>query len=346
MHDRFFKKVSISVLASLVALTFLPVKVSAADWPKQLVFGAPSAGTTNYMIAVAIGEIIKKYSPIKNVIIQPLGGPTVWGPMMKKKEVDFAIQSGADTVSLFLGTGAFSQIGPTPVRTAIGGHDFPLIFHTIAEKKIKTVADLKGKVVYTSMMGQPMFLQIAEAQLASVNLTLKDLKASMVMPSVAQATSDLIEGRVDAFIYPVVPSKVQEINKSKGECLFVNLTKEQAEKVEKNNPGYFKDIIPKGRYANMQEMNWAVCFQTCLHVRESLDSEVVYQLVKVILEHQDEWSGTHPQAKQWGLDKKPVTVAAEPYHEGAIKFYREKGLWTEKTQEHGDSLLMKLGKKQ
>jgi TRAP transporter TAXI family solute receptor len=340
------KRVFFTGLIFLCVLTFFPrTAANAANWPTQLVFGAPSAGTTNYMIAVGIGEVLKKYSPVKNVIVQPLGGPTVWGPMMKKGEVDFAIQSGADTVSLFLGVGGFADLGPIPVRTAIGGHVFPLIFHTTPGKNIKTVADLKGKVVYTSMMGQPMFVQISKSQLASVNLTFDDLKASMVMPSVAQATNDLIEGRVDAFIYPVVPSKVQEINKSKGECVFVDLTEEQVDYVEKNNPGYFRAVIPKGRYANLKEMKWAICFQTCLHVRETMDPAVVYELVKIVLEHHDDWVGTHPQAKQWGLDQKPVTLAAEPYHEGAVKYYKEKGLWTEEVQKHNDELFRKLGKK-
>jgi TRAP transporter TAXI family solute receptor len=330
-------------LIFLCTVTFFPrTAANAADWPTQLVFGAPSAGTTNYLIAVAIGEVIKKHTSIKNVIVQPLGGPTVWGPMMKKKEVDFAIQSGADCINLFLGTGEFAQLGPVPVRTAIGGHIFPFMFHTTPDKNIKTLSDLKGKVVYTSMMGQPMFEQIAKAQLASVGLTFNDLKAHMTMPSVAQATTDLIEGRIDAFLYPVVPSKVLEINKAKGQCIFIDLTEEQANYVQKNNPGYFTAIIPKGQYGNLKEMQWAICFQTCLHVRESLPSEIVYEVVKVVLENHNEWSGAHPQAKQWGLDQKPVTLASEPYHEGAIKYYKEKGLWTEEVQKRNEALYKRL----
>jgi TRAP transporter TAXI family solute receptor len=330
------------VLSLALLMSTLSAVANAAAWPSQLVFAAPSAGTTNYMIAVAIGEVIKKHTPIKNVIVQPLGGPTIWGPMMKKGEVDFAIQSGADCINLFLGTSEFAQLGPMPVRTAIGGHMFPFMFHTTPDKHIKTLSDLKGKVVYTSMMGQPMFVQIAKAQLAAVGLTFDDLKAHMVMPSVAQATSDLIEGRIDAFLYPVVPSKVLEINKSKGECVFIDLTEKQANYVQENNPGYFKAVIPKGQYANLKEMRWAICFQTCLHVRASLPSDIVYEIVKVILENHNEWSGAHPQAKQWGLDQKPVTLASESYHEGAIQYYKEKGLWTEEAQKQNEALNNRL----
>lgn len=337
------KWISITNLIFIVGFILLTFNTAqAVKWPKHIVIAAPSAGTTNYMIAVGLGEIIKKYTPIKNVVIQPLGGPTVWGPMMKKGEIDFAIQSGADVTNLFLGTGAFEEMGPIPIRTAIGGHFYPLMFHTSPDKDISTIKDLKGKVVYTSMMGQPMFLQIAKAQLSAAGLTLDDLKLSTTMPSVAQAATDLIENRIDAFIYPVVPSKVQIINQAKGSCIFVNLTEKEADEVQDKNPGYFKAIIPEGRYANREEMKWAICFQTCLHVREDLDSEIVYEIVKVVLEHHDEWVGTHPQAKAWGLDKKPVTIAAEPYHEGAKKYYKEKKLWTDEVQKHNEKLMKRL----
>lgn len=318
---------------------------AAPKWPERLVIAAPSAGTTNYMIAVGMSEVIKKCTPIKIVQVLPLGGPTVWGPMMKSDQVDLAIQSGANTIDLFLGQGEFTKMGPIPVRTLIGGHSFPLMFHTIPDKNIKTIADLKNKVVYTTMMGQPMFLQIAQAQLASAGLTIKDLKASSTMPSVAQATNQLIEGRIDAFIYPVVSVSVHQINQAKGECQFVNLTSEQADYVAKRNPGYYKAVIPAGKYANKKEMRYAIAFQTCLHIRANLDQDVAYELTKILLEKHNEWVGAHPQAKDWGLDKAPVTIATEPYHPGAIKYYKEKKLWTKEVAEHEEAMTKQLKKR-
>lgn len=341
------KMVFLPLIIALVSVVLCCLTLQnsfAVEWPRHLVFGAPSAGTTNYMVAVGMGEVIKKYSPVKKVIVQPLGGPTVWGPMMKKGEVDFAIQSGADIVSLFLGTGEFAEIGPVDVRTVIAGHTFPLMFHTTPGKKIFSIEDLKGKTVYTTMMGQPMFLQIAKAQLASAGLSISDLKASMTMPSVAQATADLIEGRIDAFIYPVVPSKVNEINHAAGECVFINLTEDQAEEIQNNNPGYFKAVFPAGAVANKKEMRWAIGFQTCLHCRADLDPDLVYELVKILFENHDEWVGTHPAAKKWALDQKPVSTAAEPYHKGAVKYYKEKNIWTDEVQEFNDALFKRLDK--
>ncbi|HOE18315.1 MAG TPA: TAXI family TRAP transporter solute-binding subunit [Syntrophorhabdaceae bacterium] len=339
-------RASVSSLLSFIFLISLAHFGHAeVKWPDRLVIAAASAGTTNYMISVGMGEVIKKHTPIKTVQVLPLGGPIVWGPMIKKGEVDLAIQNGANMIDVFLGQKDFNKIGPIPVRTLIGGHSFPFMFHTTPDKNINTIADLKNKVVYASLMGDPMFLEMAQAQLASAGLSLKSLKSWSTMPSVAQATNHLIEGKIDAFLYPVVPVSVHQINQAKGECVFVNLTNDQADYVEKNAPGYFKAVIPAGQFANKKEMRYAVAFQTCLHGRGDMDPEVAYQLVKVLLDHHNEWVGAHPQAKGWGLDKKPVTMAAEPYHPGAIKYYQEKKLWTKEVQEHNDKLLQLLQKK-
>ena len=262
--NKFFLACRLFAMLLILVTVFVVPSYAQVKWPNRLVIAAPSAGTTNYMIAVGMGETIKKHTPIKVVQVLPLGGPTVWGPMMRSGQVDLAIQSGANVIDLFSGKGEFEKMGPVPVSTLIGGHPFPLMFHTTPDKNIKTGRlILKNKVVYTTMMGQPMFLQIAQAQLASAGLTLKDLKSSSTMPSVAQATNQLIEGRVDAFIYPVVSVSVHQINQAKGETVFVNLSSEQADYVEKRNPGYYKTVIPVGKYANKKEMRYAIAFQTC-----------------------------------------------------------------------------------
>ena len=288
--------------------------------------------------------IIKKYTPVKTVSIQPFGGPGVWGPMMAKNEVDLAMHSGASVLDLFFGRGYYSKLGPIPVRTIMGGNSYAWGFNTYVDRNLKSISDLKGKVCYIRQMGNAMPEQLAQAELAAAGMTTKDLKAAMVIPSFKEAVKDLIEGKVDAYVYPMVVSAIMEINRAKGEATLVPLTKEQAEAALARLPGWYISDVSPGQYGNKSAIPNAICAQTAIHCRADLDPEIVYQLTKVILEHHDEWVSCHPIAKQWGLDQKPVTFAAEPYHEGAIKYYKEKGLWNEEIQKYNDDLFKQLKK--
>jgi TRAP-type uncharacterized transport system substrate-binding protein len=53
----------------------------------------------------------------------------------------------------------------------------------------------------------------------------------------------------------------------------------------------------------------------------------VYQVTKAIFDNLPDWTGVHPLARQWSL-KKALQINVAPYHEGAIRYYKEKGVWT------------------
>jgi TRAP transporter TAXI family solute receptor len=227
------------------------------------------------------------------------------------------------------------------------------MFWTTPDKGIRSLADLKGKVVYVAQKANPMYWEMARVQLASVGLTLDDLKAKLTFGVIADAARDMIEGRVDAMLCPAVPGSIMEINEAKGECLFVKLTKGQAKYVIEHTDGYFIQDIQANdpRFRNKSPVPNAICFQNAMFTSASMDPEIVYGVAKAIFEHTDEFADSHPQAKYWSLKHRPVANAV-PYHEGSIRYFKEKGLWTQEAQAYQDKMLKKqaeilknLGKK-
>jgi len=130
-------------------------------------------------------------------------------------------------------------------------------------KGIKSISDLKGKVAYIKFKANPMFTEMAKNQLASAGLTFDDLKAVLAFSSIKEAIRGLIEGRVDAIMYPVVPGAVMQVNEAKGECRFINLTRKQAEYVAKKMEGYIIADIPANdpRFRNKSAVPNAMCYQ-------------------------------------------------------------------------------------
>ncbi len=185
-----------------------------------------------------------------------------------------------------------------------------------------------------------MFTEMSKNQLASAGLTYKDLKAVLAFSSIKEAIRGLIEGRVDAILYPVVPGAVMQVNEAKGECKFINLTKKQAQYVVKRMEGYYiQDIAANDpRFRNKSPVLNAICYQSAMFTSADEDRDIVYGVTKAILEHTDEFAGSHPSAKYWSLKARPVSPDV-PYHEGAIRFYKEKGLWSSQMQAYQEKML-------
>ena len=311
-----------------------------ANWPDKVSVISPAPGASVHMVQVGVGKAVQKYTPIKDWIVQPLGGPKLWLPLMAQGKCDFANHNAADILNAFLGRGLYTKMGPQHVRTVAAGHDYMFMFWTIPGTGIKNIADLKGKVVYHKFKANPMFDEMTKNQLGSAGLTLKDLKASLSFPNIKEGIRDLIEGRVDVLLYPVVPNFVMQVNEAKDECLFVRLTKEQADYVLGKMEGYFMQDIPADdpRFRNISPVPNAICYQNAMFTSAKTDPEIVYGVVKAIFDHPEEFAGTHPAAKYWSLKHRPVANAV-PYHEGAIRYFKEKGLWTGEAQAYQDKML-------
>jgi TRAP transporter TAXI family solute receptor len=337
------KKAAVTTISALVLLIFLTAGAGLCTvWPKDVTVVSPAPGASVHMVLVGIGKAVQNHTPIENWIVQPLGGPKLWLPMMKAGKCQFANQSAPDILNAFLGRGLYASMGPQPVRTVAAGHEYMFAFWTTPDKNIKSISDLKGKVVDIKFKANPMFTEMAENQLASAGLKFSDLKSVLSFSSIKEAMRDLIEGRVDAVLYPVVPGAVMQINEAKGECVFVNLTKEQAKYVIDHMPGYFLQDVPANdpRFRNKSAVPNAVCYQNAMFTPASMDPEVVYGVVKAIFENTKEFADSHPAAKYWRLDYKPIALAV-PYHDGAIKYYKEKGVWTAEDQAYQEKMLKK-----
>jgi TRAP-type uncharacterized transport system substrate-binding protein len=69
-----------------------------------------------------------------------------------------------------------------------------------------------------------------------------------------------------------------------------------------------------------------------LHLASStkVSGRVVATLLKAWWDNHAELQSIHPQFKKWTKDVQAITNFTVPYHPGAVKFYRDAGVWTAK----------------
>jgi hypothetical protein len=76
-------------------------------------------------------------------------------------------------------------------------------------------------------------------------------------------------------------------------------------------------------------------------VSNSLGTDEVYAIAKAIYEKHAELASAHVWGKEWIPANYVVEGFQVPYHEGAVKFYKEVGLWTDAAETTQQSLLKK-----
>lgn len=103
----------------------------------------------------------------------------------------------------------------------------------------------------------------------------------------------------------------------------------------------FKTMIPAYSYPNQENDINAFAVAVYLVASDKLPEETVYEVTKAFFDNHEHFSIVHSSAAEWTLESTIEGNVAIPFHPGAIKYFEEKGLWTEELQSKQDSLLKK-----
>jgi TRAP transporter TAXI family solute receptor len=203
---------------------------------------------------------------------------------------------------------------------------YPESFHLVARKEagIKSVADLKGKRVSLDEPGSGSLVD-ARLILSAFGLSEKDLKA-LYLP--AQQVADRFrDGAVDAFFnvsgWP--QSSVADLAATSGIDL-VPIAGPEVEKLVKQYSFFGVDVIPDGTYRGVPATK-TVSVHALWVTSSKLSGDLVYKVTAAL------WNPStrklldsgHAKGRDIRLET-ALTGVGIPLHEGAEKFYKEKGL--------------------
>jgi len=95
---------------------------------------------------------------------------------------------------------------------------------------------------------------------------------------------------------------------------------------DRHGPIYIEAVIPKGTYAKLDHDVMTLGVPVIFVTTEKMDEKLVYDITKLLFEKKPELVAVHKQANQLDL-KSAVAVSSVPYHPGAIRYYKEQGVW-------------------
>jgi TRAP transporter TAXI family solute receptor len=227
------------------------------------------------------------------------------------------------------GREAFKEFGPVPIRVLASL--YPSFTHLVtrADSGIDRVADLRGKVISTGPPGA------GSAVLATRILTAAGLDPARDIRdhglAVTQAVDALKDGKLDAFFWNggVPTAAILDLVSSPGitaklislDDVLPALQRTYGESL------YYRILIPKAVYKLPADVP-VVAVANLLVVADSMPEALAHDVTKTLFEQQPVLAGIHPQARELSVETARAG-ASIPFHPGAIRYYRERGVWPE-----------------
>ncbi len=337
-------------MVAFICLCFLtPCAVFADDksvkLPATMLWGVYEVGSTGYNHASAMADALQKKYQCK-IRLMPSG--TSIGRIMplaaKKVSVGWLA-----TEAYFAAEGLYDfaspEWGPQDLRTVLAHPTAHAVIVT-REGGIKTLKDLKGKRV-SWIPGTPSLNVKMEAYLAFAGLTWDDVKR-VEFPSYAATMRGLIEGSVDAVVGTATAGLAYELESTPNGVYyppFPPSDKEGWARMLKIAPFLkpYKETVGAGISAKNPVDLVQYCYPIGT-VYADASADYVYNLVKALDETYPMYEKSNPNMDWWKIERGGIPPVDSPFHEGAIKYFKEKGIWKPEHQAWNDRTLAHLKK--
>jgi TRAP transporter TAXI family solute receptor len=212
---------------------------------------------------------------------------------------------------------------------------------TAADANIKTPADLKGKRV-TWVKGADALNQNATAMLAFGGLTWNDV-VKVEVPGWGQSIQAVINGQADAAHGSTISSAYAQLAASPRGLYFPPLPhKDKAawERALAVAPWWAPSMITamtKGA-KNEGPFEGSNYPYPIFVATKDIGDDLAYGLTKAVMENYESFKENGPGMDGYQLSNQNLAYVF-PYHAAAVKYYKEKGVWTAEHDKHNEALL-------
>jgi TRAP transporter TAXI family solute receptor len=332
------------LLSATIAVAVVSPAVAQQDikLPTTLTWTAYDVGSGGYNQAVAIGNALKNKLGV-DLRVLPGKNDVSRNIPLREGRVPFSANGVGGSYLAQEGVYEFGarDWGPQAVRSLIlNNSDALLTIVTAKDANIVTAADFKGKRV-AWVIGAPSLNQNITALLAFANLTWNDVK-KVEFGGFGQAMDAIIANQVDAAFSSTISGQAYKIASSPRGIrypVFAHSDKEGWARVNKIAPFFVPAFGTEGADLSPEKKAEAATYPyPVLMTMATTETDLVYNMTRAMVELYPDYKDGAPGNLGWDL-KRQVFAWAIPMHEGAIRYYKERGVWTAEHQKHNDALV-------
>ena len=267
-----------------------------------------------------------------NATIQPATSPNQYMPLVNTGQVEFGVGNLEEFNYARTGEAWFEASGVND-KLRIVGLIMPIkeAIFVRADSDIMSVADLEGKPMVDGYTAQQTILPQLDAIYATAGLTREDMQPVQV-PSVVAGADAFMAGDSVGFIFAHGAGKVREADAAVGGIRAIGVpdTPEALAAIREHwKSGYIVTMEPGPANPGVLETNTYIAYPQLVFVNADVPDDVVYEMTKVIHESKDSMKQAFPPFGAFNPDEMVGETQGGEYHPGAIRCYKEAGIWKE-----------------
>jgi len=309
--------------------------------PRAMAWSAYNLGTTGYNQAVAIGKVLKDHYDVTLRVLPGKNDVSRLLPLVRGR-----VQLSANGVATYFAQEGVFQFadhrwGPLPLRLVMTSNgDSNQALAVAADTGITRFSELKGRRV-PYVRGAPALNVSTEAFLACGGLTWDDVER-VEFPGYGAMWTGIVNAQVDAAYATTVSGPTRKLEASPRGIRWPPVPHDDDAcwaRIEQVAPYFTRHVATRGAGISAADPHEGATYPYPLLIGlESTDADVVHALAGVIHRHYHEFKSADPGAIGWAMDRQLFEWVV-PYHAGAVRYFREIGVWNDAFEAHNQRLL-------
>jgi TRAP transporter TAXI family solute receptor len=314
-------------MLAAIAAAALAVAAGGMAWAQTqaLRVGTSSSGSVFYTLAVGLSSMLTKHAGIA-ATAEPVGGSSANMFAINADKIDIAIVNAIAAVDGYHGAKPFKN----KIDVALIAQGAQSIRQIVvrAGSGIEKPEDLVGKTIIGKRPALPELELITNALFKVYNLD-PDKVRVVSTTNTGEALNAIKSDTVDAVVLPgsIGASYVQSLTHD-GKIKFLEIPDDKFRAMNALLPkSMVPTQIPPRTYPGQDRAVNAYSIATYLIAAARLPQDTVYKVTATLFDHLAEFHTFHSAAKEWTL-KETLDEPKIPYHPGAIRYFKEKKIWT------------------
>lgn len=315
----------------------LAAAIGSAQALDRVTIGTNPAGTGYNVLGGGFAKMIQEKLDVQ-ATARPFSGSSVYLPMLQRGEITMGLNSSNDSFLTYNGLPPYPAAMKN-LRMTMGIWHLPYMYWAKKSSGITKIEDLKGKNVVITFRGNASLARLDKAIMATGGLGENDI-SDVVVSGIPDAIKSVVEGRADSGPIAVgIPAIRQAAATVPGGIIFLQMGQDEAA-LQKIMPSSWVTTYQPGPNApGIEGPTRIAMFDTYLNTGVHVPADDIYKITKALYENWDSLRKDYALLRNMSRDMLIPTANVIPYHEGAVKYYKEIGKWTPEHEAQQKKLL-------